>query len=64
MPGRMGNETISCMNKRIFKIDVPRGLIYVIGGVPGPKGSICRLRDANKKTKFNLPLINFPTFIK
>jgi large subunit ribosomal protein L3 len=48
MPGRMGNEQVTVQNMRIAKVDTERHLVYVAGGVPGPKGSFVKVRMAVK----------------
>ncbi|NUS71992.1 MAG: 50S ribosomal protein L3 [Corynebacteriales bacterium] len=48
MAGRMGNERVTTMNLKVFKIDAERNLILVKGAVPGPKGGLVVLRSAVK----------------
>ena len=52
MVGRMGGDTVTVQNARVLKIDAGRNLIYVIGQVPGQKGSYCKIRDAVKGPGF------------
>ncbi len=47
----------------MYKIDVPRALIYVKGSVPGKPGTYSYLKDSIKKKYVNLEYLNFPTFI-
>src|SRR5688572_29947838 len=49
MPGRMGGKQVTKLNNKLFKIDVKRNLLYVVGTVPGNKGGIVIVRDAAKK---------------
>lgn len=48
MPGRMGGENVTVQNCQILKIDKELNLIWVKGSVPGPKGSIIKIRDSLK----------------
>ena len=49
MAGHMGNTRVTTQNIQVVSIDVDRGLIFVKGAVPGPKGSWVTLKDAVKK---------------
>ena len=49
MAGHMGTERVTTQNLRIVKVDRGRNLLYVIGAVPGNKGSFVEIRDAVKK---------------
>lgn len=49
MPGRMGGESVTVQNCQILKIDTDLNLIWVKGSIPGPKGSIVKIRDSLKK---------------
>lgn len=51
MPGRMGYKVQTTRNLRVFKIDVKRSLVYVIGAVAGPKGTWVRMSDALPRGK-------------
>jgi large subunit ribosomal protein L3 len=46
MAGHMGGEYVTAMSLRVLKIDKQLDLIYVKGSVPGPDGSIIKIRDA------------------
>lgn len=59
----MGNERTTTLNLRVYKIDVDRSLIYVLGAVPGRAGGIVRVRDAAKMKWENDQFLNYPTFI-
>ncbi len=50
MPGRMGNETVTVQNLRLYKIDAERNLIFIVGGIPGAKGSVVEVRPAIKRS--------------
>ena len=58
MAGRMGNETVTVQNLRIIKIDPGRNLLFVIGQVPGQKGSYVKVKDAVKGPGFGGPLVD------
>ena len=49
MAGHMGNTRVTTQNIQVVSIDVDRGLIFVKGAVPGPKGGWVTLKDAVKK---------------
>ncbi len=49
MPGHMGAEQVTVQNLKVVKVDVEKGLLYVHGGVPGPKGGYVTVRKAVKK---------------
>ena len=49
MAGHMGNKKVTILNLKIFGTDAEKNLIYVVGAVPGSKGSIVYIRDAIKK---------------
>jgi large subunit ribosomal protein L3 len=48
MPGQMGNERVTVQNIEVAKIDADRNLIFLKGGVPGPKGTVLEIRVAVK----------------
>ena len=49
MPGQMGAVTSTAQNLKVVSTDANRGLIFVQGGVPGPKSGIVFISDAVKK---------------
>src|SRR5437763_11337224 len=49
MAGHMGVARVTTLNLKVVQTDVERGLVFVDGAVPGPKGGWIRLRDAIKK---------------
>lgn len=40
MPGQYGNEQVTIKNLEVVRIDAARNLLFVKGGIPGPKGSL------------------------
>jgi large subunit ribosomal protein L3 len=49
MPGRMGNETVTVQNLRLHKVDAEKNLVFIVGAIPGAKGSVVEIRPAVKK---------------
>lgn len=43
MPGRTGEERVTIKNLKIVKIEPQENLIFVKGGVPGPKGGLIEI---------------------
>lgn len=60
----MGGHLTTVKSLQVYKIDVPRCLIYVKGGVPGRVGQVLRIKDATKKHFNNEEYLNFPTFLE
>jgi len=48
MGGQMGNERVTVQNLEIARVDAERNLVFVRGGVPGPKGAFVVIRQAVK----------------
>jgi large subunit ribosomal protein L3 len=48
MPGQMGNERVTVQNLEVVRVDAERNLVFVRGGVPGPKGGLVVVRHAVK----------------
>jgi large subunit ribosomal protein L3 len=46
--GRMGGKRITAKNVRVVKIDEERGLLFLYGAVPGPRGGYLTIRRAKK----------------
>jgi hypothetical protein len=50
---------------QVYKVDLRRDLVYVIGAVPGTKGTHVRVRDCQKlfarRREKGMPLPPFPT---
>src|SRR5215468_1280988 len=51
MAGHMGDRQRTQQNLEIVRTDVPRGLIFVKGSVPGSKGTWLLIKDAVKVTR-------------
>ncbi len=53
------------LSAQIYKVDLKRDLLYVIGSVPGTKGAYVRVKDCQKlfsrKREKGMPLPPFPT---
>jgi large subunit ribosomal protein L3 len=49
MAGHYGVERVTTQNLKILASDAERGLIYVIGAVPGYDGSYVMVKDAAKR---------------
>ena len=47
-PGHMGVDRVTHQNLEIVRTDAARGLLFVKGSVPGPKGSWLTVEDAIK----------------
>ncbi len=57
MAGHLGAARVTEQNLYVVRSDSERGLIVVMGGVPGPKGGLLRVTDAKKKAlPANAPL--------
>src|SRR6201996_8596701 len=62
MAGHMGNVRVTTQNLKVVSTDAARGLILVMGAVPGSEGGYVMVRDAVKrKAPADLP---FPAAIK
>lgn len=48
MSGQYGNEQVTIQNLEVVKIDTARDLIFVKGGIPGPKNSLVIVKDSCK----------------
>jgi large subunit ribosomal protein L3 len=46
--GRMGGKRITTKNVRVVKVDEERGLLFLHGAVPGPRGGYLTIRRAKK----------------
>ena len=49
MAGHMGARQVTEQNLYVVRTDTERGLILVMGAVPGPKGGYVKVRDAEKR---------------
>jgi len=59
----MGNKKRTVQNLLVYKIDVPRSLLYIKGAVQGTPGTVLYLRDSVKKVNKNEEFLNYPTFV-
>jgi large subunit ribosomal protein L3 len=46
--GRMGGKRVTAKNVRVVKVDEERGLLFLYGAVPGPRGGYVTIRRAKK----------------
>jgi large subunit ribosomal protein L3 len=46
--GRMGGKRVTTKNVRVVKVDEERGLLFLYGAVPGPRGGYLTIRRAKK----------------
>ncbi|HMO94677.1 MAG TPA: 50S ribosomal protein L3 [Tepidiformaceae bacterium] len=51
MAGHMGAERVTVLNLEVVTKNDERGVIFVAGSVPGPVGSLVRIRKAKKVSK-------------
>lgn len=49
MPGRMGGNRVTVECLQVYKIDIKRDIIYVVGAVPGTRGTWVEISDAWRK---------------
>jgi large subunit ribosomal protein L3 len=49
MARQMGSERVTTQNLRLHGADRERGLLFVVGAVPGPTGGLVEVRSAVKK---------------
>ena len=48
LPGHMGHVTVTIQNLEVVKVDLDKNVILVKGSVPGPKGTILKLKSSVK----------------
>ena len=48
MAGRMGGEQVTTQNLTIHAIDAEKGLVLILGAVPGPKNGVVFIKSAVK----------------
>jgi large subunit ribosomal protein L3 len=48
MAGRMGNARQTTQSLTVHAVDAERGLLLIVGAVPGPKGGLVLVRNATK----------------
>lgn len=49
MPGRLGGTRVTKQNNKLWKIDVQRNLLFIVGPLPGHKGNYVIIKDAVKR---------------
>lgn len=64
MAGRLGGESNTKQNIRVYKIDYERNLLFVVGSVPGNNKSLVVVKDAVKKNEAQFGMLPYPTFIE
>lgn len=47
MPGRLGGKNKTIQSLLVYKVDVERNLLYINNPIPGPKGTMIRIKDAD-----------------
>ncbi|MDR2508769.1 MAG: 50S ribosomal protein L3 [Candidatus Ancillula sp.] len=48
MAGRMGGVQQTTQNLKVYRVDTERGMLYIKGAIPGPKGGIVLIKSAVK----------------
>ena len=48
LPGHMGHVTVTIQNLEVVRVDLDKNVILVKGSVPGPKGTILKLKSSVK----------------
>ncbi len=48
MAGRMGSDTVTTQNLTVHAVDVDKGLLLIVGAVPGPRGGLVLVRSGVK----------------
>ncbi len=48
-PKRLGGKAVTTQNARVYKVDVEKGLMMIIGAVPGPIDGLVYIKPAVKK---------------
>jgi large subunit ribosomal protein L3 len=51
MAGRMGSDTVTTLNLTVHSVDVDKGLLLLVGAVPGPRGGLVMIRGGVKAKK-------------
>jgi large subunit ribosomal protein L3 len=51
MAGHMGSVTVTTQNLKVIQTDAARGLIMVMGAVPGSNGGYVTIKDAAKRPR-------------
>eukprot|EP00188_Purpureofilum_apyrenoidigerum_P000195 Plantae.Rhodophyta-Purpureofilum_apyrenoidigerum.ctg10765.p1 GENE.Plantae.Rhodophyta-Purpureofilum_apyrenoidigerum.ctg10765~~Plantae.Rhodophyta-Purpureofilum_apyrenoidigerum.ctg10765.p1 ORF type:complete len:336 (+),score=41.70 Plantae.Rhodophyta-Purpureofilum_apyrenoidigerum.ctg10765:64-1071(+) len=61
MPGQLGGRSSCTLNVKVYKVDGINNLIYLLGAVPGRRGSWVMIRDAHLKRSVEGANLPFPT---
>ena len=48
MAGRMGGDKVTTQNLTVHAIDADKGLVLILGAVPGPKNGVVLIKSAVK----------------
>jgi large subunit ribosomal protein L3 len=48
MAGRMGGDKVTTQNLTVHAIDADKGLVLILGAVPGPKNGVVFIKSAVK----------------
>ena len=51
LPGQMGKNTVTIQNLDVVRVDMDKNVLLVKGSVPGPKGTILKVKSAVKASK-------------
>jgi large subunit ribosomal protein L3 len=55
LPGHYGVERVTIQNLKIAKVDLPRNVLLIKGGIPGAKNSLVIINEAVKVQKVKKP---------
>jgi len=48
MPGHMGNNRITLVNQKVYKVVKDKNLLLIVGGVPGPNGGVVEVVKSDR----------------
>jgi large subunit ribosomal protein L3 len=51
MAGHMGNENVTLLGQKIFKVVADDNILLIKGGVPGPNGGVVEIRKSTRNRK-------------
>ena len=51
MSGHFGSARQTTKNLRVLRVDAERGLLFITGAVPGPKGGFVQVQTAKTGTE-------------
>ncbi|MBI4370069.1 MAG: 50S ribosomal protein L3, partial [Elusimicrobia bacterium] len=57
MAGHLGDDNVVVYKMRILKVEPETNRLYVMGGVPGAKGSFCVVRETVKSRKHQIQAV-------